>query len=277
MATRRRLDRRRPKRNNIVLPKRIFIFIPLVIIFLLLSSVIINPNLIGKGGNTEVKVLIYNGPETSPNSVVQIESCLDKSNTKNLTSKLKFTYTTSDKINTEILSSYDVLIMPGTDKGYDYLDSESVDGNAIKKFVYEGKGFIGICAGAYSGAKSTDGWHQGWGIAPNVVAIPALNEANLTVQITSEGKEIFGYEGEKTMSHINGPAMYSSEGKTIKFAIYKDNNTGYQGYDAIIGDYYGKGRTVLSGVHPELLPQYPEILVYLILWAADLPINVLNG
>ncbi|HTX61916.1 MAG TPA: hypothetical protein VMC48_06360, partial [Methanobacterium sp.] len=164
-------------------------------------------------------------------------------------------------------SSYDVLIMPGTNTGYDYVNSESVDSDAIKSFIASGKGYVGICAGAYSGAQYTDGWYNDWGIAPHVVAEPALSTENLTVEMTSDGEHLLGYNGTVTMPHINGPTMQSTNGSTVIFAMYDDNDSGYNDSEAIVGDFYGKGRTVLSGVHPELEPQNPQMLIKLILWA----------
>jgi hypothetical protein len=38
---------------------------------------------------------------------------------------------------------------------------------------------------------------------------------------------------------------------------------------AIAGDFYGKGRTVLCGPHPELTPQLPGIVANMIVWAAN--------
>ena len=71
------------------------------------------------------------------------------------------------------------------------------------------------------------------------------------------------------MSHENGPAFYGNESNYITFATYADDSSDYQGYGAIVGDYYGKGRVALSGVHPELQPQQPKILTNLIIWAAN--------
>ena len=266
---RRKLDRRF-RNHGINLSKRLLLIISLVIVLLILCSIIIYPSLISN--QKEVKVLIYNGSETSDNSVNNIQYCLNVSNEENYTSNIKFVYNTSDKIDEEVLSSYDVLIMPGTDTGfdYDYISSESVDGNAIKNFVREGHGFVGICAGAYSGVNSTDNWNQGWGIAPHVNAKQALNEGNITIKFTTAGKQVLGYEDQQVISHIYGPALYTTQGNATVLAVYSDNGTGYIGYDAIVGDYYGEGRVVLSGVHPELDPKDPELLAYLILWAANL-------
>lgn len=63
--------------------------------------------------------------------------------------------------------------------------------------------------------------------------------------------------------------MYVNSGSPLIIAKYADSKTGYKGYADIIGDYYGSGRTVLIGSHPEMNPQYPDILANLIAWAAN--------
>jgi glutamine amidotransferase-like uncharacterized protein len=264
----RRIFDKKPPKPNINFIKSFLILVP-VILLLIFSYAVIQQEYAVK--TKEVKVLIYNGPETSPNCVGKMEDILNDSNVQNLTKNVKFTYTTTNMVNRETLNSYDVLIMPGTNIGYDYVNSENVDGDAIKSFVASGNGYVGICAGAYSGALYTDGWYNDWGIAPHVVAEAALSEGNLTVEMTADGEHMLDYRGNLTMPHINGPTMYTStNGSTVIFARYNNNTTGYQGSEAIVGDFYGNGRTVLSGVHPELEPQNPQMLIKLILWADNM-------
>ncbi len=95
-------------------------------------------------------------------------------------------------------------------------------------------------------------------------------EGGLTLQITSAGQQVLNTSGIKTLAHFNGPAMYVS-GNAVVFATYADSKTGYNGYAAIVGDYYGKGRVVLSGPHPELSPLVPTFVSQLINWAASAP------
>ncbi len=216
-----------------------------------------------------IKVLIYDGIYSIADCVTGIETALKTANSKHLVPGYNFTYATSTVINTAKLAPYDVLAMPGGDAGSAYINSSSINGTAIKNFVASGKGYLGICAGAYSGAYYVNYMYYGWGVAPHVICEHPYHEGNLTVQITSAGQQLFGYGGVITMVHNNGPAMYASGGSIVTFATYADNIIGYKGYGAIVGDYYGKGRTVLSGPHPELDPQYPDILAKLILWAAN--------
>lgn len=271
----RTLKKRKSRKN--IFHNRLKLLLPLVII-LIVASIVLEQN-IKKEDELElstVKVLVYSGSGTSYNSVLQIQKCMDKSNSENLVSNVKFTYNTANMINNRTLSGYDVLIMPGSSEDYDYLNNDDINVDDLKSFISSGKGFLGICAGAYSGAEYTENGYNGWGIAPHVINQYALDTGNLTVNITRAGNQLWGYKGSKVMSHINGPAMYASGEEVVTFATYADENTSYEGSAAVVGDYYGEGRTVLSGVHPELEPQDPEMLAYLILWAYNGTLNINN-
>ncbi|HTX61330.1 MAG TPA: pseudomurein-binding repeat-containing protein [Methanobacterium sp.] len=219
------------------------------------------------GAVKTIKVLIYSGSEASINCVNGMIKALDYANTNSVIANVVFSYATSTIINSATLTGYDVLAMPGGSGGYYYLQSGSISGSAIRNFVASGKGYIGICAGAYAAAAHTDGYYDGWGIAPNVRCKAVNYEGGLPVQITSAGAQVLGTSGTKTLAHYNGPAMYVS-GNAQVFATYGDGSTGYNGYAAIVGDYYGNGRVVLSGPHPELTPTVPTFVSKLIYWAA---------
>jgi len=221
------------------------------------------------GSTTTIKVLIYNGAYASANCVSGLKTILSNANSNNLVSGVKFTYTTTTKITSSILSGYDVLIMPGGSGGYYYLNSGSISASAIKSFVANGGGYIGICAGAYAAVASVDGKYNGWGIAPNVNAKVVSYVGNLAMQFTSAGTQLLGRSGTITVNHYNGAAMYTTSSTAKILATYADSKTGYKGYADIVSDYYGEGRSVLLGSHLELSPQYPDILAKLIAWAAD--------
>jgi hypothetical protein len=65
--------------------------------------------------------------------------------------------------------------------------------------------------------------------------------------------------------------LYVTGGKAIVLATYADDHTGYEGYADIVGDFYGNGRSVLMGSHPELTPQDPGLIAEMVDWAADVP------
>jgi len=220
------------------------------------------------GAVKTIKVLIYSGSEASTNCVNGIKRALDYANTNGVIADVIFSYATSTVINSATLTGYNVLAMPGGSGGYDYLHSSSISGTAIRNFIASGKGYIGICAGAYSAASHTDYYYDGWGIAPHIRCKAVNYEGGLPLLITSAGEQVLGISGTKTLAHYNGPAMYTS-GNALTFATYADGSTGYKGYAAIVGDYYGNGRVVLSGPHPELSPLVPTFVSRLIYWASS--------
>ena len=214
-------------------------------------------------------MLIYSGTYASSSCVNGLKTALDYANANNLIPGVQFTYATSTVINSATLSGYDVLNMPGGSGGYYYLHSSKISTSAIKNFVANGGGYLGICAGAYAAVANVDGWYSGMGIAPHINAKVVDYVGTVSMQFTSTGQDLLDRSGTLNVHHYNGAAMYVNSGSPLIIAKYADSKTGYKGYADIIGDYYGSGRTVLIGSHPELNPQYPDILANLIAWAAN--------
>jgi len=214
-----------------------------------------------------VKVLIYSGTGAIKSCVSGVINGLHYSNSKNLVPGYKFSCGTTRTISSKTLSGYNVLVMPGGTSGLNYL--KNVDGSAIKKFVSSGHGYVGICAGAYSGSKRVEGLYNGWGLAPHVYCKHVTHEGNLLVTTSNSVSSLLGSSKTITLAHYNGPAMYTRGGNVVTFATYADSKTGYKGLKAIVGDYYGKGRTILSGPHPELQPTNSSLLAKMVLWTAN--------
>ncbi len=248
--------------------KQILIFFLIVIIVVLVYSM---GNLLAqsssdsenKNTTSVTKVLIYDGDGVMDSSVDGIEDCLNDSNNQNISPNNKFQFSTTSVINSNTLSGYDVLIMPGGEAS-DYIDSDDIDSQAIKQFVQGGKGYIGICAGAYAASDYISGDYSGWGLAPDVTTYTEDYEGLLQISRTDFGNKILN--SSLTNIHMqNGPAM-STNNSQIVMANFADNNTGYQNYAAIIGDTYGSGRVILSGPHPEVSPENPQLLTNMVLW-----------
>ncbi len=246
--------------------KIVIILVFSITLVAMLNSNIANILYSNNNSNTSLvttNVLIYDGDGVMESSVEDIEECLNTSNYENLTPNNKFEYSTTSTINSNTLSGYDVLIMPGGD-ALTYLENDDVDGNSIKLFVQGGKGYLGICAGAYAASNYVDGYYQGWGITPDVNTKNENYEGSLQISTTSTGSKLIN--GSITNIHMqNGPAMYTNNTQVI-MATFADNNTGYQNYAAIVADTYGSGRVILSGPHPETDPQNPQLLTNMLQW-----------
>lgn len=237
------------------------IMILCVLIFILFSYSQITTSSSSVNSSKIVNVLIYDGTGTMGTSVEGIEDCLNELNNKSSTKK--FNYSTTVEINSETLQGYDVLIIPGGDAS-EYIQNSEIDNSSIKQFVSNGKGYLGICAGAYAATNYVDGYYSGWGLEPDVNAENVNYEGNLTISTTSFGKKLTS-SSDVTMYHQNGPALYTNDTSHI-ISTYADNNTGYEGYADMVGEDYGSGRVILSGSHPELKPENPELLENMILW-----------
>ena len=213
--------------------------------------------------NTLTKVLIYDGDGVMGSSVEGIKDTLNESNNQNISANNKIIYNTTSVVNSDTLSGYDVLIMPGGEAA-DYLSNDDINGTSIKQFVSSGKAYIGICAGAYAGSNYITGQQAGWGLASDVNTISEEYEGPLQISTTSFGNKILN--SSLTSIHMeNGPAMTTNNSQVV-MATFADNNTGYINYPAIVGDTYGSGRVILSGPHPEMNPENPLLLTNMVLW-----------
>jgi glutamine amidotransferase-like uncharacterized protein len=218
----------------------------------------------------QVKVLIYAGSDAAPDCVDGAKQSLTFANSHGAVPGGTFSVKTTTVISTATLAGHDVLVMPGGDSGHSYRQNSNISGAAIRSFVAAGKGYFGTCAGAYAAAASTDGYYTGWGIAPQMKAKAVSYVGNLGVSITAAGTQVLSLAGALTLHHYNGAAMYRSQvsGPATPLADYADGSTGYKGYQAIISDTYGAGRSVLCGPHPELAPTQPALVARLVAWAA---------
>ena len=211
-----------------------------------------------------VRILIFSGEGTMEESVEGVKTCIDESNSLNLTNGYYFEYDTADKINSNTLSAYDILIMPGGNS-VNYIKSRDIDVDDIKQFLNNGNGYLGICAGAYAASNSFGESYSGWGLT-SINARTVNYNGLLSISTTPSGSAL---SDETTMNiyHQNGPAMYSTGSDVYSFAYYVDNKTDYQDYSAIAGETYGSGRVLLSGSHPEMYPHNSQLLARMILWS----------
>jgi len=98
-------------RNRILL----IVFMGLIILVLSINfnitNIMASNNSIIQNNSSKIKVLIFDGDGVMGSSVIGIINCLNESNNKNLTGNNKFEYSTTDVIDSNSLSGYDVLVM----------------------------------------------------------------------------------------------------------------------------------------------------------------------
>lgn len=232
-------------------------------------------------GIEPVNVLIYAGEGATTSSVNGLIYCLEQSQKTN--PNIQFNYTTSYVINSEVLAKQDVLVIASGDILV-LFNNPSINPEDIKKFVEEGNGYLGICAGAYAASNYNGEYGSGWGISPNIECVYTYADGLLPLTITNYGIKTLKYsEGQinpcvfitnntETVTLLafplaNTPGLYK-EGNYTPIAIYPENDIINSDYAAILDDTRGSGRIILSDPHPELEPAKPELVARMILWVS---------
>jgi glutamine amidotransferase-like uncharacterized protein len=204
------------------------------------------------------------------------EAC--KTNTIHMLNEMHCYYTpiSRDSIYNGALDHYRVLIMPGGDMWQynSYLTPAGM--NAIKKFVSQGGGYIGICGGSYFAANLIV-W-RGWSGQPrDSVSISGLN---LFASIADGPIESFApsYVDNQCQIQINNkshPITYNLPDVIQPYYdhgpmfVYNDSvnitmlgKTSHGNKNILLAFQYNSGRVFLTGAHPEAsVSRIPWIMV----------------
>lgn len=150
--------------------------------------------------------------------------------------------------NNSDLVKYDVVFIPGGDDD-PYYQISNINSDVIRSFVKSGHGYVGVCAGAFSGATPNNKYDYGYGVAPHVIV--ERSNANGWKTDTDLGFKLYLH---------NGPWFTITNG-SIALAMFTGKNTAEHGA-CIVEDHYGSGLTILFSPHPEKstpLPSHPEL------------------
>lgn len=139
----------------------------------------------------------------------------------------------------------------------------------IRRFVREGGGYVGICAGAYL---ACSGFNWSLGILNARTVSPQWRRGCgfVEIELTAAGQTITGMPaGTLEIWYANGPILSSDDKVDIPpfkvFAFFRSELSGGNASEEIIGDspailggFFGAGRVLVSSVHPELTPNLRE-------------------
>lgn len=180
------------------------------------------------------------------------------------------------------LKGAQVLIVPG---GLSRTQATALgrDGReVIKKFVADGGGYVGLCAGCYLASS-----HYDWSL--HLLPVKVVDSTNwergikrLAVELTPAGKEAFDHkEKDVKVQYHNGPVLApvdGAEGKLIPLAVFREELTRkgakeglMLGTPAAVAGRYGKGWAIGISPHPEQTEGLRGMLPAALRWARDLP------
>ncbi|QEF98119.1 Succinylglutamate desuccinylase / Aspartoacylase family protein [Stieleria maiorica] len=178
-----------------------------------------------------------------------------------------------DDMRPSVLEQFDVLVFPG--------GSGSKQGNAIgaqrrdhvRRFVRDGGGIVGICAGAYLCSS-----HYAWSldlmnaaVFNKTVEIPGKGRKSMwyrgpatdvDVELTARAAEVLGVSGTIPIRYQNGPILSAGDDDSLPefepWAYFRSENGIYEpqkdtmiGAPAIVFARYGQGRVLAISPHFE--------------------------
>lgn len=180
------------------------------------------------------------------------------------------------------LKGMSVLIVPG---GLSRTQATALgrDGReVVKRFVADGGGYVGLCAGCYLASSQYD-----WSL--HLLPVKVVDPANwergikpLTVGLTPAGQAAFDRrDAEVRVQYHNGPVLEpaaGAAGKLIPLAVYREEVTRkgakeglMVGTPAAVAGRYGKGWAIGISPHPEQTAGLRDMLPAALRWARDLP------
>ena len=162
----------------------------------------------------------------------------------------------------------------------------------VKKFIEDGGGYVGICAGAYLAASNYE-WSLG--ISNHKTFCKTINlpeigpksmwyrgpSAPVKMELTEEGKVILGsIKGSFEVRYHNGPIMSFIEKDGLdpfqslatfrsEVSKYKPQQGTMVNSPAIIAGEFGEGRVLCISPHPESDSKLYKLLQNAARWVAD--------
>ena len=162
------------------------------------------------------------------------------------------------------LEGNDMLLMPGGGSKTEFEALGPAGQEAVKRFVREGGGYFGICAGAFLVRQS----EVGLGLVPFMDDKPEHYRgwAPMKIKLTDEGRKTFeGSEDVRTVMYWGGPVFVPGggvedsdvkvlaeyAGRLVNTSSAKPVKT-MIGKGAILGGRVGRGKIFAQGPHPEM-------------------------
>jgi glutamine amidotransferase-like uncharacterized protein len=178
------------------------------------------------------------------------------------------------------LHDFDVVIFTGG-SGSKQANTIGLAGReAVRRFVHDGGGYIGICAGNYL---ACDGFS--WGVkvldAKTKSSKWMRGKGDVQVEFTELGRQILGTtEGQHPVRYANGPVFQPANQEEIgdfkPLAIFRtelaENGSpvgAMVGAAAMVAGDYGKGRVFCSSPHPEQTQGMEGIVERAVRWVAN--------
>jgi len=184
-----------------------------------------------------------------------------------------------DEIRNGTLAQFDVVIFPGGSGSKQAAALEPLGCKQVRKFVEDGGGYIGICAGAFLACK---GFSWGLKILDAKTVSPKWRRGKATVEIelTEAGREVLGSRsGRFQIKYSNGPILMPARSDRlpdyVPLAFFRTEvaeNESPKGAmvdsPAIVAGRCGNGRVLCLSPHAEATEGLEQMICRAVQWAA---------
>lgn len=222
--------------------------------------------------NRALFVAIYKGEGAGEEGVENVK------NNIRITAGIEVAELTSEQIQHDDLSKFDVIIFSG---GSGSKQAESIGEKGkenIRNFIQNGGGYLGICAGAYLATSGFD-----WSL--HIVSAETISKTEwkrgkgfVDMELTDEGKVILGdVSGFFKCRYSSGPLLKLTDDNTLpafSTAAYFRSEVSENGVTegvmvntpAAIYATYGNGKVFLISTHPENTPGLEHFIPRVLHW-----------
>ena len=220
-----------------------------------------------------VRVALFNDDGAFGQGVPRITEQLGKA------ADVKMTKVSGKEIASGALKDFDVVIFSGGSGSKESAAIGDAGREEVRRFVREGGGYIGICAGAYL---ACTGFSWGVGVlnAKTVSSKWMRGKGDVEIEFMPPAREAAGIAGGKLkIRYANGPIITadSREGiapfETLAFfrtelAEHNSPKGVMAGSPAIVRGEFGKGRVISSSPHPEQTDGMEQFIGSAVRWVA---------
>lgn len=220
----------------------------------------------------KLSIAIYKGEGSSDAGIHTVKQNISQ------TLEVHFTELEPDQVIENDLSRFDLIIFSGGGASKQGTAIGEQGREKLRNYIKNGGSYLGICAGAYL---ATSGFEWSLKILNAETISPAewkRGKAFLDLEITEEGKTIFGNVTDVfKCRYNNGPLLQPMKLLDIPpyttaayFRSEVSNNETTPGVmihtPAAIFSHYGKGRVFVVSPHPENTPGLENFLPRAIVW-----------
>ena len=200
----------------------------------------------------------------------------------------KLTHVSAEDVRNGVLKDYDVYIQGGGGSRAEADTLKPAGRDAIREFVRNGGGYIGVCAGAYLAASDKD--YQLSILNARVVdrAHWARGRGNVILDFSKTGQQELKLTSDKvTLMYHQGPLLAPDTNASLppytpvalfetEVALNGAPHGVMQGTTAMASSTFGKGRVFVISPHPEQTPGLDGLVRQAVAWAAnrDVPVAV---